>query len=199
MHLRGRRLLTTAFAALLAVACSKPEPAPATPRPRPPSLSTVRRTVESMLGQVLRCDQYTNLESCLLRLASTAAGRAELAALADASPLATWDATSQVFFYTYYYVFQDRGAAVRGIGPEGRERHGVAILPLPGVQILDLACADGQLRVRCEVETTGHRFEFGTGKKYTVLEPGCRYELLLERQSTAVPVRYEHFATRAVD
>lgn len=188
-----------AFAALLAAACSKPPQAPSRPPPRPTSLATVRRTVEPMLGQLLDVRQNTNLESCLLRLASTSDGLVELAAIADVSPFAAWAPNERVFFYSYSYVFADAGPAVRGIGGDGRVRYALAPFPLRNVRCVHLDHADGRLCVRVEIAATGFTISFATEGRQTVLERGRQYDLLYERRTTAATSSYTLVATRAVD
>lgn len=188
-----------AFAALLAAACSKPPKEPPRPPLRPTSLATVRRTVEQLLSQLLDVHQHTNLESCLLRLASTPHGLVELATIAGASPFAAWAPEERVFFYSYNHVFADAGSVVHGIGGDGRERFALAPFPLRNVRCVHLDHADGRLCVRVEIAATGFTISFATEGRQTVLERGRQYDLFYERRTTAATSSYTLVATRAVD
>ncbi len=189
---------TLTLLALLTAACAKPlrapEPAPA----RPMSLATVRRMVESMLGQTLRVQQLSSLESCLLRLVATPAGHTELAAIADASPFAAWDATRRVFFYSHNDIFPDMGSTLRTIGPDSRDSFSLWVQG--GLRCVHLDYTDGRLWARAAIPTTpGYPIPVFDGRNTVVLIPGHEYDLLYERGRDATSPLYELLATRIVD
>lgn len=163
-------------------------------------LATVRRTVESMLGQVLGVQQLSSLQSCLLRLLATPAGHTELAAIADASPFAAWDATGHVFFYSYYHLFPHTGSTVCSIGTDSLDRSGRRPMPLRDMRCVHLEFTEGRLCARVAIPTTiGHPISFIAKRTDVVLIPGHEYDLLYERGHDATTPPYELVATRMLD
>ena len=154
--------------------------------------------VESMLGQALGVQQLSSLESCLLRLVSTPAGHTELAAIADASPFAAWDATRRVFFYSHDDIFPGMGSTLRTIGPDSRERS--CLWVHRGMLCVHLDYSDGRLCARAAIPATlGYPIPVFDGRNTGALIPGHEYDLLYEPGRDATSPLYELVATRMLD
>lgn len=156
--------------------------------------------VEDLIGKVLHVGDATRLPACVLPLMYTAEGRAELAALAEASPFAAWHEGTGMFACGYVYSFLDEPPHLLVFTDEGRQSLWVMPSASRGARLVSLRLAAGQLVARLEADPAAQERVYVSFQGLAgVLEVGRRYDLVHQLQDASPRPMFVPVELRPVD